>query len=49
MAPWGRKLQKGHNLKLTLDILELMIKSKVKVLGIFKNSFNNYTKYYWKT
>ena len=29
----------GHNLKLTLDILELMMKSKKKVLGGFNDSF----------
>ena len=29
----------GHNLKLTLDILELMTKSKKKVIGGFNGSF----------
>ena len=29
----------GHNLKLTLDILELMMKSKKKILGDIYGSF----------
>ena len=33
--PWG------HNLKLTQDILDLMMKSK-KVFGVFSGSFETY-------
>ena len=36
----------GHNFKFILDILELMIKSKKKVSGVFKGSFETYTRYY---
>ena len=38
-GPWG------HNLKLTLDILELLIKIKNKVLVVFKGSCETYTRY----
>ena len=32
-------ISQGHNLKLTLDILELTMKSKKKSLGVFISSF----------
>lgn len=38
-----------ENLKFTLGIMELMIKSEKKVLDVFKGFFVNYTKYYGKT
>ena len=40
-GPWG------HNLNLTLDIHELQMKSKKKVLGVFNGSFQTYTRYSW--
>ena len=40
-GPWR------HNLKLTLDILELQMKSKKQVLGVFYGSLETYTKYSW--
>ena len=42
-GPWG------HKLKLTLDILEFLMKNKKKekkVLGGFNGSFENYTRYF---
>ena len=40
----------GHSFKLTLDILELVMKSKKKegVLGVFNGSFKTYTRYHGK-
>ena len=35
-------------MKLTLDILELMIKIKKKYLGVFISSFETHTRYYRK-
>ena len=45
---WAAKGSWGHNLKLTLDILELMMKSKKKELGILNVSFETYTRHYRK-
>jgi len=35
-------------LKLTLDVLEFMIKSTKKVLGVIKEILESRTGYYWK-
>ena len=43
-ATWGPR---GHNLKLTLDILKLVMKSKKKVLDIFNGCLETYTRYSW--
>ena len=40
--PWG------HNLKLTQDILDLIMKSKKKVFGVFSGSFETYNLKYEK-
>ena len=38
-SKWVRGGPLGLNLKLTLDIIELQMKSKKKVLGVFYGSF----------
>ena len=44
----GHRGPKGDTFNFTLDFLELMIKSKKKNKrsGVFKCSFENYTRYY---
>ena len=37
----------GHNLNVSLDILELQMKSKKKVLNVFYGSLETYTRYSW--
>ena len=39
-GPWAIKGQWGHNLKLTLDILKLQMKSKKKVIGVFIGNYS---------
>ena len=39
----------GHNLRLTLDLLELIMETKKKVLGSFNGSFDTFTRYNVKT
>ena len=53
VTPWGplrgaravKEPQGGHNLKLTLDILELQMKSKKRSYVVFYGSIETYTRY----
>ena len=53
---WGAMISKGaiegplgyNFLKHTLDILKLQMKSKKNVLGVFNDSLETYTRYFYE-